>query len=57
MRKQVVTGLAVMMLASGAFAKTNVDEKVAQLKENKEASKDNLKQYEDNLKNRYSEYL
>ncbi len=42
--------LSILMFASLSTAKTNIPEKVIQLKENVEASKINLKQYEDNSK-------
>lgn len=52
MKKSTLTTVFLMsaMAASPAIAKTNVMEKVAQLRENQDASKENLKQYEDNLK-------
>lgn len=42
--------IAAILISAPALAKTNIAEKVSQLKENAEASKVNLKQYEDNLK-------
>jgi chromosome segregation ATPase len=42
--------LAVLGSSSAAIAKTDVSAKVAQLKENTEASRANLKQYEDAIK-------
>lgn len=49
-KQQLGICLLILALAVGAQAKTNVQEKVEQLKENSENSKSNLKQYEDNLK-------
>jgi chromosome segregation ATPase len=48
--KFVVMMAALMLVVSGAQAKTNVAEKIQQLKENTEASNANLHQYEGNLK-------
>jgi chromosome segregation ATPase len=47
---QILPLALVMFSVSTAFARTNVTEKVQQLKDNVEASKVNLEQYEDNLK-------
>jgi chromosome segregation ATPase len=49
-KHQLGTGLLIVIFALQASAKTNVDAKVEQLKENTQNSKTNLKQYEDNLK-------
>lgn len=49
-KTQLAVYLVVAAFAVQASAKTNVQQKVEQLKGNTEASKINLKQYEDNLK-------
>jgi chromosome segregation ATPase len=48
--KVTVMVAAVAMIASQAFARTDIPAKIQQLKDNSENSKVNLKQYEDNLK-------
>jgi chromosome segregation ATPase len=48
--KNTTLVLTLVLLSSMAFAKTNVSEKVEQLKDNSENSKINLAQYEENLK-------